>query len=226
MTRPVEPSRHGLPSAVVFDLDGVLLDTTENMRHAFTACCREAGRRDAPSFAEFLTHMGAPLPQILTAVGLPAALAATYERESTNQIGLVRPYDGITALLRDLLAGGVPTSVATGKATWRAVQMLERTGLRPLLGPVVGSDRVARPKPAPEIVLTALRESGAEPAGAMFLGDSPLDMRAGHGAGVTVVAAGWGQGAPAALLAEGPHRLIDHPRELLEPLAAGGPVRG
>ncbi|MEU8588296.1 HAD family hydrolase [Streptomyces sp. NPDC048664] len=206
-----------LPSAVVFDLDGVLLDTTENMRRAFAATWRAAGRPGDPPFDRFLDHMGAPLPRILGALGLAPELAAVYTAESTRHITLVAPHPGVLDVLAALASAGVATAVATGKSHERALQALTATGLAPHLDAVIGSDQVARPKPDPEIVLTALAAlpGGPDPAGAFFVGDSVLDMRSGRAAGVGVVAAGWGQTDPGTLRAEGPGHYAETAWDLL-----------
>ncbi len=190
--------------AVVFDLDGVLLDTTENMRLAFAATWAAAGRTGEAPFAEFLTHMGAPLPRILRVLGLPETLTDVYSAESKRHLRLVEAYPGVRELLAALKAAGTPTAVATGKSHERAMQALRSVGLDADPGVVIGSDLVTRPKPAPDIVHTALARLGVAATRAVFIGDSVLDMRAGKAAGVVVVAAGWGQTEPGILRAEGP----------------------
>ena len=216
------------PAAVVFDLDGVLLDTTENMRCAFTACYRAAGFEGAPPFEKFLEHMGAPLPAILRTLGLPEEATEIYSRESTRELHRIRPYGGVPEILQALVADGIPIAVATGRSHARAMQALHATGLAPQLSAVIGSDLVTRPKPAPDIVhaaLAALRPATGRvirPESAIFVGDSVLDMRCGRAAGVIVVAAGWGQTDAATLLAERPDQLAAQPGDLVR--ALGLPV--
>jgi phosphoglycolate phosphatase/pyrophosphatase PpaX/AHBA synthesis associated protein len=215
------PTDAGRPVAVVFDLDGVLMDTTENMRYAFTAAWRAAGRRGQPPFADFLTRMGAPLAEILGAFDLPAWTSTVYAEESTARIDLVHTFPGIVDILRSLRSAAVPIAVATGKSQQRAVQALDVGGLSGHVDVVVGSDRVRRPKPDPESLHTALSELGeagypvvtAEEA--VFVGDSVLDMRCGRAAGAHVVAAGWGQTDAGTLLAERPDAFAAAPRDLM-----------
>lgn len=204
-----------LPAAVVFDLDGVLLDTTDNMRYALDTVWSACGRTGPAPFAEFLTHMGAPLLRVLDAVGLPEEAAARYERASRERLDLVRPFPGVIDGLRRLRASSVPMAVATGKAHHRAVEVLGAFGLLEFFGAVVGSDQVAHPKPAPDSVLRALAELGHGTGPArVFVGDSVLDMRSGRAAGVRVIAAGWGQTARETLLAEGPDEFAARPEQL------------
>ena len=223
---PVRDSQR--PAAVIFDCDGVLLDTTENMRLAFTAAWQAAGRTGPPPFADFLTRMGAPLADILGAFDLPLWTCAVYTDECTAHLDLVHTFPGIVDVLRGLRADGVPIAVATGKSQGRAMQALEVGGLGGFFDVVVGSDRVRRPKPDPESLYTALAELGhtghtVAATSAVFIGDSVLDMRCGRSAGATVVAAGWGQTDAGTLLAECPDAFAATPYDLGD-LLAGGPA--
>lgn len=221
MTPPNSPpdTSHRLPdtppSAVVFDLDGVLLDTTENMRHAFAAVWAAAGRPRAAPFETFLTHMGAPLHVILEKFSLPAEYAPVYAAASSARLDLVRPHPGVTEVLRALRGAGVPVGVATGKSHQRAVEALRSGGLFELLDVVVGSDQVSVPKPDAEILHTALSLlPGPAAASAVFVGDSVLDLRCGRAAGVPTIAAGWGQSSRRTLLAEDPDAYAGAPLDL------------
>ena len=224
-----QPHPHGVPLSVVFDLDGVLIDSTENMRVAFAAAWREAGVTHEPPFDTFLTHMGAPLPVILRTMGLPESAAKVYTRESASQLSLVRAHPGILELLHELRDAGVPTAVATGKSLARAMQALEATALAPYLDIVVGSDLVANPKPAPDILLLALQQLSARHIrplhrrAPVFVGDSVLDIRCGRAAGIAVVAAGWGQCPPNVLMAEHPDAFAGTPADLYGPLGLDMP---
>ncbi|MEU6021899.1 HAD family hydrolase [Micromonospora sp. NPDC047134] len=233
---PIDPGRI---AAVVFDLDGVLLDTTENMRIAFTAAWQAAGRTTEPPFTEFLTRMGAPLSEILNAFGLPPATSAVYATASSAHLDLVHAFPGIVELLQGLRSIAMPVAVATGKSQQRALQALDAGGLSDYVDVVVGSDRVPHPKPAPDslhLALAELARAGYPPASTrdtVFIGDSVLDMRCGRAAGAIVVGAGWGQTDPTTLLAEGPDALAPTCADLAALLgrqttttgAAGGVIR-
>lgn len=208
--------------AVVFDADGVLLDSTENMRSALDVTWRAAGRTGDVPFSRFVAGVGAPLRDLLESIGVPADLENCYVHESRRLAHLLRPFPGVHDLLHELLARGVHTAVATGKSHQRAVEALTVTGLVDLVEVVVGSDLVEHPKPAPDAVLLALSQLGAlhgcepDPRRTAFVGDGELDMTCGHAAGVVVVAAGWGQTPPARLLAHGPHHYAEDVAELVD----------
>ncbi|MGI5212786.1 HAD family hydrolase [Plantactinospora sp. CA-290183] len=186
--------------AVVFDLDGVLIDSITVMRQAFDLAYKEVvGKGEAP-FEDYLPHLGRHMPETLRIMGLPADMYPAFVRHSHDLVGEVPQCAGAAALLAGLRARGPALAVATGKTHDRAVHVLAAVGLLDSLDVVVGSDEVPRGKPAPDIVLLALAQLGVDPAHAFMVGDSPLDLLAGRAAGTRVAAALWGQGAEADLL--------------------------
>ena len=206
------------PLALLFDLDGTLADSVALIvgayRHAFAAHLP-----GSPNDEQWISGMGTPLMgQIRALVGddaLVAPFLATYrEFQQLNHDRLLREFEGVRDTLALLHGRGHPTAVVTSKANegaHRAIRMLE---LDPFLDEMVGLDSSERHKPDPEPVLLALDLLGYSPAEAIFLGDSPHDIRAGNAAGVTTVAALWGPFSRAALEVASPHYLIEHIREL------------
>lgn len=192
------------PRAVVFDLDGVLIDSIAVMRTAFQRAYNQTvGAGDAP-FEEYLSHLGRHMPDTLKIMGLPAGMYEPFVRESRALVHLIEPCDGAPALLHKLRAARIPLAVATGKSHDRAVEVLTATGLAALVDAVVGSDEVEHGKPAPDIVLLALDKLGVQPEHAVMVGDAVLDIQSGRAAGTRVVAGLWGQGDEAELLASTP----------------------
>ncbi|WDZ88002.1 HAD-IA family hydrolase [Micromonospora cathayae] len=202
--------------AVVFDLDGVLVDSFSVMRQAFTAAYREVVGAGEPPFAEYNRHLGRYFPDIMRIMGLPLEMEEPFVRESLRLAGEIEPFPGVRDLLQRLREGGVATAVATGKSGWRARSLLDRLGMMELFDHVVGSDEVARPKPAPDIVLRALELLGARPQEAVMVGDAVTDLASARGAGVTAVAAVWAEVDEATLLAAGPDLVLRRPAELAE----------
>lgn len=201
--------------AVVFDLDGVLVDSIGVMERAFSVAFAECGGLDAPPFGEFVRRSGGHLPAILAAMSLPLEMVEPFVRESRRLIAEVCPFAGVVAVLDELSRRGTRLAVATGKTNSRASEVLHHTGLAPYFPVVVGSDDVAAPKPAPDMVVRALADLAVEPADALFVGDSVADLRCGAAAGCDVAAALWGHGDPDALRAEEPDHLVDGPAGLL-----------
>ncbi|WP_130348103.1 HAD-IA family hydrolase [Herbihabitans rhizosphaerae] len=202
-------------TAVVFDLDGVIADSFSVMRQAFTIAYAEVvGDGEAP-FDEYERHLGRYFPDIMRIMDLPLAMEEPFVRESHRLAHQVTLFDGVRELLSTLRDAGVGMAVATGKSGERARALLGRLGVLALFDHVIGSDEVARPKPAPDIVRRALDLLGAEPDSAIMVGDAVTDIASARGAGVTSAAAMWGESDRATLLAARPDHVLETPADLL-----------
>ena len=126
---------------------------------------------------------------------------------------LLRSYAGVDRGLAALERTGVRLAVVTSKTHALARRGLTRCGLNHYFDVLVGFDDVTEHKPHPAPVLAALDRLGARPDGALFVGDSPHDIRAGRAARVRTAAALWGPFPEEALARESPHlRLADPAR--------------
>ncbi|KUN03005.1 phosphoglycolate phosphatase [Streptomyces yokosukanensis] len=202
--------------AVVFDLDGVLVNSFAVMREAFRTAYAEVVGNGEPPFDEYERHLGRYFPDIMRIMGLPLEMEAPFVRESYRLAHLVAVFDGVPEMLRELRAHGIPLAVATGKSGPRARSLLEQLGLLDLFTVVIGSDEVVRPKPAPDIVLKALGVLGSDPSRTVMIGDAVTDLASARGAGVAAFAALWGESDDESLLAENPDAVLRDPSELLE----------
>lgn len=222
MSAPLHPpsatptTRAAVPRAVIFDLDGVIVDSFAVMRQAFlTAYAEVVGDGQAP-FEEYSRHLGRYFPDIMRIMGLPTELEAPFVRESYRLAGQVTVFDGVRELLPELNRRGLKLAVATGKSGPRARSLLDRLGLLGSFEHVIGSDEVAHAKPAPDIVLHALDLLDVPAAEAMMVGDAVTDLASARGAEVTAVAALWGETDEPALLAERPDAVLRTPADLLQ----------
>ncbi|OHV35883.1 phosphoglycolate phosphatase [Parafrankia colletiae] len=197
------------------DLDGVIVDSFDVMREAFEIAYREVvGVGDAP-FEEYHRHQGRYFPDIMRIMNLPGAMEEPFVRESHRLRGEVRVYDGVAELLGALRGRGFGLAVATGKSGPRARDLLDHLGLLHWFHHVVGSDEIARPKPAPDIVERALLLLETPPDQALMVGDAANDLRSAQGAGVRSAAALWGTPDEADLLRAGPDIVLRRPADLL-----------
>jgi len=183
------------PPAILFDLDGTLIDTIElilsSARHAF----EEWPVR--PTDEEWVRGIGTPLVQQLRAYAANddevALLLARYRRyQNEHHDRLTRCYDDVPDVIAALADRGHQMAVVTSKASPIAHQSLAFVGLDHFFPVVVGYDDTARHKPDPEPVRVALSRLGVSPDDAVFVGDSPHDILAGNGADVMTIAALWG----------------------------------
>ena len=181
--------------AILFDLDGTLIDTIElilsSARHAF----EEWPVR--PTDEEWVRGIGTPLVQQLRAYAANddevALLLARYRRyQNEHHDRLTRCYDDVPDVIAALADRAHQMAVVTSKASPIAHQSLAFVGLDHFFPVVVGYDDTARHKPDPEPVRVALSRLGVSPDDAVFVGDSPHDILAGNGADVMTIAALWG----------------------------------
>jgi pyrophosphatase PpaX len=209
------------PCAVLFDLDGTLIDSVplivESMQHAFE------GRRRAPTVEEWVARIGTPLEGMIREWAEDEAdLAQLKERYKAHQWAhhdaRVTAFPGVPELLDRLSAAGTAMAVVTSKLEASASRSLVHVGIARHFRAVVGLESTARHKPDPEPVLHALALLGAEAAAAAFVGDSPHDVRAGNGAGVPTVAALWGPFSRAALAEAGPTSFAEAVSDVLDVL--------
>ena len=182
--------------AILFDLDGTLIDTIElilsSARHAF-----EGWHRGVPSDEEWVKGIGTPLVHQLRSYAANddevALLLDRYRRyQDHHHDRLTRCYDDVPAVVAHLADRGHPMAIVTSKATPIANRSLAHVGLDRHFEVIVGYDDTERHKPDPEPVRFALQRLGVASDRAVFVGDSPHDIQAGNSAGVLTVAATWG----------------------------------
>ncbi len=205
--------------AVLFDLDGTLLDTVglilASVRHAFA---EHPGPR--PTDADWIAGIGQPLRVQLRPYAADAeALERLVERYRVhfraNHDAGTRCFPGALDAVRLLHERGHPVGAVTSKMTELAGRALRHVGLAPWIDVVVGADSCARHKPDPEPVWLALERLGRGPAEAVLVGDSPHDIAAAAAAGVATIAVTWGACSREALAAAGPTRMVDSIADLL-----------
>jgi pyrophosphatase PpaX len=189
------PAARRLP-AVLFDLDGTLIDSIElilnSARFAF-----EKLERVAPPDEEWLAGIGIPLFTMFERYARDAAdrdrlILAYREYQLANHDRLVRCYDGIVDTVRTLHDRGHELAIVTSKSEALAMRGLAHVGLARYMDTIVGCDSSSRHKPDPEPVRIALHRLGCAPQDAVFVGDSIFDIQAGNAAGVRTIAVLWG----------------------------------
>lgn len=205
-------SRSGPLPAVLFDLDGTLVDTIElilsSARHAF-----EGWPGGSPSDEAWVRGIGTPLVDQLRAFAanedeVGVLLDRYRAHQNAHHDLLTRCYDGVPAAVAELFDRGHPLAVVTSKATSIAHRSLAFVGLDKYFPVIVGFDDTVRHKPDPEPVRFALERLDVSADRAVFVGDSPHDVHAGNAAGVVTVAALWGPFDRETLAAAQPNHLI------------------
>ena len=204
--------------AILFDLDGTLIDSIELIlgaaRHAFIGF---DGR--APTDEEWRAGIGRPLQTVLREYAPDDAEAArlfgryrAYQLEHHDR--LVRPYEGVVDTVQWLADQGHPMALVTSKADWLAEKALVLVGLDRLIPTIVGCDTCVNHKPHPEPVERALDLLGGTAGNALFVGDSPHDVESGRAAGVMTVGVTWGAFTREEMERAGADVVIDRVEEL------------
>ena len=205
--------------AVLFDLDGTLVDSTA----LILACYRHTMRTHlgtVPPDDAWLEGFGTPLEQQIARFARSpeeaAAMMATYRAyQQEHHDAAVRPFPGVPETLRALAARGLKLAVVTSKHKALALHGLEICGLGAWLPLCIAPEDVARPKPHPEPVERALACLGVPGDRALFVGDSPHDVAAGRAAGVRTAVALWGPFPRQAFANEPPDLWLGQPEDLL-----------
>ena len=206
------------PYAVLFDLDGTLVDSigllVESMRFAF------AGRDRQPPVDEWIAMIGTPLDPMLArwADGPDDVqhLRARYrEFQFANHDAMTTPYPGTVETVRALHAAGHRLGVVTSKLEIGARRSLKWVGIEDAFSIVVGMDATTRHKPDPEPVQFALAQLGIPAERALFVGDSTHDMHAGRAARVATGAALWGPYDRAQLAPTQPDHWLNEMRDVV-----------
>ena len=186
--------------AILFDLDGTLLDTDAYISGAFDAVLTMEGLGPLDR-AKYREVVGQPLAACYEHLAPSCDAARLCERHrvwQTEHLDLVKPMPGADAVLGALRARGLKCAVVTTRSQRSSIASLSKAGLRPLLDTVVSAEDVQRHKPDPEPLVLALSRLEVPAERAAMVGDTPADVDAGRAAGVQlVVGAAFGSVGPA-----------------------------
>jgi phosphoglycolate phosphatase len=190
--------------AVLFDLDGTLLDTADDIAAALNQALAEA-RLPALAAADVRRFIGRGAPTLIeralarVAPERASAGAALLARFYHYYDGLhardqesARPFPGAAAGLAGIRALGLRAGVVTNKTHAAAAVLLERLGLSQWLEVIVGGDSCAQRKPHPQPLLLACESLGVSAAQSLMVGDSGIDVQAARAAGMRIVCVPYG----------------------------------
>jgi phosphoglycolate phosphatase len=219
----VERNNEHKVRAVLFDLDGTLIDSAPDLAGAANALRDAHGLSPLP-YEQLRPMVGAGARGMVgvafgVAPGDPRfdelrdAFLARYEEGMLERTCV---FDGMQALLGALEAAGVAWGIVTNKATRFAVPVAQGLGLSPRAGALVCGDTTAHAKPHPEPLWEAARRLGCDPADCVYVGDDLRDVQAGRAAGMATLIAAWGYlGQGDRIEAWGADAIIEKPGDLL-----------
>ena len=181
-----------LPRAVLFDMDGLMLDSEREAQACLSRATVE--QQQALTADDLMALVGkdelASRTYLAARLG-PDRASALLTRSRALYVEAVargipqRP--GVLALLRWLAGHGIARAVGTSTQRPLALRKLEIAGLLPYFDTVVTASDVAQAKPAPDIYLLAAARLGMDPADCLVLEDSPIGVRAAFAAGIRVI---------------------------------------
>jgi phosphoglycolate phosphatase len=191
--------KNGAVRALVFDLDGTLIDSKLDLANSVNEMLREIGRPalDAEVIASYVGH-GAP-QLIASALGAGSSeeerregLAIFLKHYERKKLEKTRAYPGVAEGLRML--DGTPMAVLSNKPAKLSREILEGLGLAHYFRGVYGGDSFEKKKPHPAGALAILRDLGAAADQAAMVGDSDVDVQTARNAGMLAVAVTYGFG--------------------------------
>jgi phosphoglycolate phosphatase len=208
--------------AAVFDLDGTLLNTLEDIAdsvnemlkmYSFPARSYEEIRSFVGNGARNLIRQS--LPADASSELIDECLTVYITHYSNNMRNKTRPYDGVIPLLRELKEKGMKIAVCSNKGDAN-VKGLCAEYFGGLIDVAAGEVLGIKKKPAPDGVFKAIEDLRADPRDVVYIGDSEVDVITGRNAGIPFVGVSWGFRPREVLIAEGAEIIADTADELRE----------
>ena len=211
-------------SAVIFDLDGTVLDTLGDLHSSvcFALEKNSMPQRTVDEVRHFVGNGIANLIKRSTPDGTDddrdGKVLGDFIKHYTEHCNdTTSPYDGIPKLLQFLSEKGIKTAVLSNKSDF-AVKALCELHFGNLFDYVAGEKENVRRKPYPDGVFAALEELGVEKENAVYVGDSEVDVETARNAGIDLIAVDWGFRGRDVLLTAGAKLIVSTPQQLLENL--------
>jgi len=184
---------------ILFDLDGVLLNTKSNMEFAWNAVCKKFPHAiDATSFEDYFALIGRPFDDILRLLGIApsAEIQHEYSRASKEGTPLVDLFQSVAATLSVLKAEGYRLGIVTSKDKERTAHMMDEAGILSYFESklLFSPDEKFRGKPAPDHLLHAMVVANVDPSNTIYIGDMKTDAEAAVRARCHFIFASWGYG--------------------------------
>ena len=205
----------------VFDLDGTLLDTLEDLylatnaaleRHSLPRRSRDEVRLFVGNGVEMIIRRAVPAgTDEETILAVLADFKTTYAAICEDH---TKPYDGILDMLTALRERGIRVAVVSNKFDAATKKLCEKY-FGELVEVAIGERAGVRKKPAPDTVYEALKELGVTLDSAVYIGDSDVDIRTAENCGMPCISVTWGLRDEDFLIENGAKALVDTPEKLL-----------
>lgn len=209
-------------TTVIFDLDGTLLNTLDDLAASVNYGLKECGyplrtREEVRNFIgngvekliERSVPSNTPKDRITECLDF---FSSHYKENMNNQ---TRPYDGILSLLEELKVRSIKVAVVSNKVD-SAVKALCENEFKGLIQVAIGARKEVAKKPAPDMVFAALRLLNSKDKETLYVGDSDVDMETAKNAKLDFVGVTWGFRERELLESKGANYIIQDPKELYD----------
>lgn len=206
---------------LIFDLDGTLLDTLDDLTDSLNFSMRECGypQRTKDEVRCFVGNgigrlVALSVPEGTSRDGLNKALLAFQSHYVLNCAHKTKPYNGIQAMLETARSKGFRMAIVSNKID-TAVKALSKRYFGEWIDVAIGERQNVRRKPYPDTVVTAIQELKADAEHAVYVGDSEVDIATAQNAGLPCISVSWGFRSPEELVRSGADVIVNTPEELI-----------
>lgn len=209
-------------NTIIFDLDGTLLNTLDDLCDSVNYALDKFGF-PVRSIEEVRTFVGNGVKKLMErSVPLNTSndtidqcLTIFKEHYSNNMRIKTKPYEGIYETLNSLKEKGYKLAIVSNKYD-KAVKELCKDYYSDFIQVAIGESNGVNKKPAPDSIYAAIEELNASPENAIYVGDSEVDVQTAHNTGIPCIGVTWGFRKREVLKAEGADLIIDDPYELVD----------
>ena len=209
-------------STYIFDLDGTLLDTLQDLAAAVNFALRKNGMEEH-SIDDIRRFVGNGVRKLIERAvpdgsknpRIDEVFADFRSYYMQHSLDATKPYDGITEILQELKQRGCKMAVVSNKMMAATQELVAH--FFPEIEVAIGENEAEgiRKKPAPDMVFEALHRLGAEAESAVYIGDSDVDIQTAKNAGVPCISVLWGFRNREFLLEHGAQHFIEKPSEII-----------
>ena len=207
---------------VIFDLDGTLLNTLEDLKNSvnYALCCCGMPERSYEEIRHFVGNGVKRLMELAVPDGFEnpefeRAFALFKEHYGAHCNDLTDLYPGIRELLETLKKEGFQMAIVSNKY-YEGVQALKEQYFKDYLDIAIGEKEGIRKKPAPDTVLAALKELELPMEKAVYVGDSEVDIATAANTGMDCITVGWGFRTRAEQEEAGAKVFVEKPMEIMD----------
>lgn len=208
--------------AVIFDLDGTLLNTLEDLRDSVNYSLQKFGY-PSRTLSEIRNFVGNGIGKLLHRA-LPSDVSEsefqkvfdTFKSYYADHCNIkTRPYDGIMPLLERLKKEGYKLAIVSNKADF-GVKALNRDYFNSLIDVALGEREGFRRKPEPDTVFAALEMLNVSKSETVYIGDSDVDIKTARNSGLDCISVDWGFRDRTFLIENGAKTIVSTPEELID----------